>query len=189
MNHKIDLRPNIKEEPPIVQKIGNRFNVSMKDTIFITDSMHTGITVIQDFNEKNIIATFKMIQEFDHKKNNSKSDLRKKYVEIQKALDEFNRSMESHDKVSKFKHLYNSLELIVNSDGVDRKGDDFDKEAYTGPQIDTQDICKWRNYYNRFKHTSRNDNDIHMYENAIADLSKILPSIRQACKKIILMKI
>ena len=70
--------------------------------------------------------------------------------------------MSEFSKLFKFKNMFNALELLVNIDGKDRMGKDFDTEAM---RLDPKNCTeKWRNFYNRIKHILRDSTDIRIYE-------------------------
>jgi hypothetical protein len=72
--------------------------------------------------------------------------------------------MSEFSKLFKFKNMFNALELLVNIDGKDRMGKDFDTEAMRLDPKNCTEIEKWRNFYNRIKHILRDSTDIRIYE-------------------------
>ncbi len=60
--------------------------------------------------------------------------------------------------------MFNALELLVNIDGKDRMGKDFDTEAMRLDPKNCTEIEKWGNFYNRIKHILRDSTDIRIYE-------------------------
>ena len=55
------------------------------------------------------------------------------------------------------------MELIVNSDSIDRQGDILDMEVSNLANVNKADIQKWRNFYARTKHTNKKDAQLQTY--------------------------
>ena len=85
--------------------------------------------------------------------------------------------------------MFNALELVVNIDGKERMKDVFDAEAKRLDPINSKDVEKWRNFYNRIKHVQRHSNDIKVYEEGEKDLSDELESCRKCARGILLSKL
>ncbi|MEM3333106.1 MAG: hypothetical protein QW745_02720, partial [Thermoplasmata archaeon] len=76
------------------------------------------------------------------------------------ALFEYEAAMSSLNRLIIFKHLYNSLEIITNIDGIDRKSEELDSQMSYITRANKDDCKRWRNIYNRMKHIYRNVSDV-----------------------------
>jgi hypothetical protein len=97
--------------------------------------------------------------------------------------------MSEFSKLFKFKNMFNALELLVNIDGKDRKGKDFDTEAMRLDPKNCTEIEKWRNFYNRIKRVLRDSTDIRTYEKGEIDLRDELECSRKVSTRNIIIQI
>lgn len=81
-------------------------------------------------------------------------------------------------RITKFKHLFNALELVANKDGKKRESDVFDLHVVNLSSVQQTDVEEWRELYNRTKHADRNSADIETYLSGIKHIgSKYLPPL------------
>ena len=99
------------------------------------------------------------------------------------------KSMDSLDTLSKFKHLFNSLELIVNSDQKELIGINFDKEVNKLTNVSEDKVATWHEFYNRVKHKNKNDKHMQTFIAGRENLPNWLPDLKECCSIIILMKL
>ncbi len=106
------------------------------------------------------------------------SDLRS--FNLTNALHEFEASFAALDRLSAFKHLYSTLEIITNMDGFDRKNNDLDVKmaAVTGTSV--SQCSDWRNLSNRTKHIHRNVTDIATFVSGTEKVTAYNPTMRSA---------
>ncbi len=188
-----DYNLNVKPTNPTTSswnKEGNEFHVEMEDRIVLRDSIRVGITTKEVFDEKKVIEVFKNIQNFESSKtNNQSSHLATHQLDIEKSLSSFTDSMEPLNLVAKFKNMYTSLELIVNSDGQNRDAQKLDTEVSNLANVPIQKVTDWRKFNNRTKHIDNAISDIQTYVNLKQELPQILPKLRQCCNEIILLRL
>ena len=80
-----------------------------------------------------------------------------------------------------FKHLFNSLELSANWNGVDRRGNSLDREIAGTSGIPVTDAEKWRRFYDRSKHVDRTEKDAAEFVEGLGT-----PPLRAATTSVIL---
>jgi len=81
-------------------------------------------------------------------------------------------------KLMIFKHLFNSLELSTNWNGVDRKGSSLDREVAGTSGIPMTNAEKWRRFYDRTKHVDRTAKDATEFVGGLATISDDLVPLR-----------
>ena len=91
----------------------------------------------------------------------------------------------------KFKHLFDSLEIIANYNGSIGTRETFDSNLSYIINVKAVKISNWRELYNRLKHAARNQEDIHKIATFATDLSREyeLLMIREKCAALIKQRI
>jgi hypothetical protein len=84
--------------------------------------------------------------------------------------------------------MFNALELVVNIDGKDRTGENFDTEAKRLVPANIG-VKEWREFYNRIKHVHRDSGDIQAYEKGEEHLSDYLKCSRSCVQELLLSKL
>ena len=95
-----------------------------------------------------------------------------KKTNIKLALLEYETAMSSFISYIRFKHLFDSLEIVTNYDGIRRESSNFDEYLSQQIDVDTTKIGNWRKLYNRLKHAAENSTDIHAIATFATDLSR-----------------
>jgi hypothetical protein len=106
-----------------------------------------------------------------------------------KALDEYETSLSSSERIMIFKHMFNAIELATNSDGVDRTGSTFDEEVSSLTGQSAAEIAKWRQFYDRTKHIDRNQQHAVAFISGMENLPNMLLPLRQATHRILVSKL
>lgn len=179
-----DIKPDISNSKSTNRKIGNAFHADMLDSIVKTNGLETAIRVHEEIDETAVIDSFHRLQKvkrFDINKN-----LSIKETNLKNAFQHYENSMQDYHRLFKFKHLYNALEIITNTNGTDRKGDSLDKRMHILSGNSIIEIRRWRAFYNRIKHTQRNSSDIKVHYDGIGKLHEDLLLTRKCFQKIIL---
>lgn len=188
--NRINPKSNPDSSTSRVIKMDVGAQVLMNESISIRDSTSTEITGNETFDENEVLKIFKKIQDFDSaNSSNISNNAIIQHADIEKALYEYTQAMESIDRLSKFKHLYNSLELIVNSDGQNRRGMLFDNEVNNLANVPVDKVAVWHEFYNRSKHMSRDNTDIQTFNDGTNDLPNWLQDIKECCTKVILSRL
>ncbi len=95
-----------------------------------------------------------------------------KKTNIKLALLEYENAMSSFISYVRFKHLFDSLEIATNYDGIIRKRSNFNEYLSQQINVDITKIDNWGTLYNRLKHAAKNLTDIHRIATFATDLSR-----------------
>ena len=187
---RINLKPIPNSSTSRIIKKGKVTNVIMNESLSLKDYISVAVKGNETFDEKEVLSIFKKLQDFDvfgssHISNNAIIQ----NTNIRNALDEFTRAMEPVDKLSKFKHLYNSLEFIVNFDGKDRTGPDFTKEVKNLTNESAVTLGLWHDLYRRSKHPGKIPTHVKTFKQGKEELSNILPDLKKHCSEIMLTRL
>ena len=136
-------------------------------------------------NETELVASLNLVQNTNV--HMLAFDVAIKKTNIKLALIEFETAMASFMSYIRFKHLFDSLEITANYDGVRREGQAFDSYLSQLISVDVTKISNWRELYNRLKHAAENIDDIHNIATFATDLSREheLLTIREKCAELI----
>jgi hypothetical protein len=167
-----------------VKKIGNTIYANIVEHVGLDERIHVVVGFIQKMDEKKILDIFRKLQKinkFGMPKSSTIHD-----VNFNKSLELYNEAMSESSRLFKFRNMFNALEFVVNIDGKDRKGNDFDSEAKRLDPANCIDVQRWREFYNRIKHVHRNSSDIQAYEKGAQHLSDYLKSSRNCVQELLL---
>lgn len=175
------------ESKNTIQKIGNTFCVNIIENIEVRDKVSIVVSIAEMIEEKQIVEVFGKLQKINRygkPKSSTTSEMN-----LNNSLKHYEQAMSEFNKLFKFKNLFNALELVVNMDGEDRSGPDFDTEAKILDPTNCNDVQKWRNFYARIKHVQQNSAHIKAYEEGEKDLANKMEYSRRAVQKILLSKL
>jgi hypothetical protein len=110
------------------------FRVNDKVEIVAETRSHVRSITHESIDENELIDTLKLV---------TKADRHKALTNLGKALDSFEAAMSEINLLFIFKHLYNSLELAVNSDGIDRKRSALAAETQRLTQVQKTTVLEW----------------------------------------------
>jgi FAD/FMN-containing dehydrogenase len=148
------------------------------------DTIHIRIGTHEEVNEEHVLANLEKVAQVDRFGIQITTDL--KVVNLAKALNEYENAMSIFDRLRIFKSLVNSLELCANWKGVDNTGPAIDSVIASVSNVPQTDVADWRNLYNRTKHVDRSPVDQEQFVIGMEKLPSILPSIREAAKRLII---
>lgn len=121
-------------------------------------------------SETKIMDSLRLIQNTNAHMLAFDADIKKTNIKL--ALLEFETAMASFMSYIRFKHLFDSLEIIANYDGVRREGLSFDSYLDHLIGISSTKISNWRELYNRLKHAAETPDDIHNIATFATDLAR-----------------
>ena len=179
---------NRKKELPIPPKIENTETgkkITFNETVRITDSVSITMGFEDELDENKIIDNLNKIQTVFADDINSHL----KIQDLQKSLREYYSGTTSFEKLGIFKHLYSSLELSTNCDGLDRTGVDLDNEINKISNIDLSKIQDFRNFNSRTKHIDKNSQDELKYKEGMSKLGEKITPLRISAQKVILHRL
>jgi hypothetical protein len=182
-----DLVRELTESKNTVQKIDNMFYAHIIENIELRDTVSIVVGIAEMIEEKQIVEVFRKLQKVNGYGMPKRSTIPE--INLGNSLNHYEIAMSEFSRLFKFKNLFNTLELVVNIDGKNRKGPDFDAEAISLDPKNGVDVKKWREFYNRIKHAQRDRDDITAYEKGEEDLPRELEYSRGAVQKILLSKL
>lgn len=187
--------PGTQETKSTVEDTPTGKKITIQETLTITDSVFITVGLSENINEKTIDSNYNLIKNLD----NSNLQNQVHIENLKKALNEYNSAMCSFDRISIFKLLFNSLELAVNYDNAEKKGNDFDDKVVDliGPTIEIKNIqtdskntiTYWRQFYNQTKHPDTKISNLVKFWKKKEDITTILDPLRLITQKIILERL
>lgn len=165
---------------------------SVTDPVFIHETTHVVMGREDIVDEQNVIDAFRKIQKF---RQNIQSTSTITEVNLDRALREFELGMSPMNTISKFKHIYNAIEIAMNLNGESwMEGSKLDTEIckLAGNQLQQVLVEQWRCFYNRTKHSDRaklGNADTQTYNHGVNNLPVWLPEIRTCGVTILLRRL
>jgi hypothetical protein len=193
MNYKKGDFPSFKVTPKApasrtnVTKLDSGYHIHTEDTIVLRDEAYATIHIWGDFDENKVADIFQKIQKLRRFERKSVSQLQ--VMNLNDALSKYESGISEFEGLIKFKHFFNSLELVTNMAGRELKGDDFDNEVQRIASVSKTDTEEWRQFYNRTKHVQKGSDDINKYYNGVDTLPDKLLAIRTNLNEILLSKL
>jgi hypothetical protein len=173
------------ESKVTTQRIDNQIRVNIEENIVIRDEVQTTVGLSETFDCHKVIQVFGGLRSLSRYDFNSNT--RVEQSNIFKALREYEYAITAYTKITKFKYLFNSLELIANRDGQKREADIFDLHVAKLSSVQQTDVELWRGLYNRTKHADRNPGDIQKYLGGLENIGiEYLLPIRRCLNEIII---
>lgn len=179
---------SIPSKPAKIEDDGKgHHTISVKETILLRDEAHIEMGTREKIDEPTTIAIFQRLQQikrFDIT-NGSPFTL----VNLAKALKEYEDAMNDVDRLTIFKHLYNTIELATNGDGGREKDDQLDQKASQLTGTPADDLRVWRELYNRTKHPDFRPDQVEKYLNGRYSLPTENVKVRACAKAAILARL
>ena len=179
--HPFKLHSDIPKPNSFIEREGNVTKVHLFESLNIHDSLSATLITKDELDEQKIFKLLEKIRNFNRfieKANPAEVNLNLSITHYEKAISE-------GELLFKFKNLYISLEYIVNINGPNLKGDDFDNKASLMTGISSSILGEWRVFYNRTKHIQRNSKDVEKYTEGNNNLSNWILSLRNGTKELI----
>jgi hypothetical protein len=177
----------LKSKYDVIKKDNKVFVNRIEDHIPVSDSVNAIVPHSASLEEQNVIEVFQKLQKMKRFKINRHSSIQDN--NLNNSLENYENAMVDNNKISKYRHLFTALELVTDINGNDLKGSRLDNEVSMLSGVNSKSVEKWRQFYNRTKHTQKNNNDVDKYYNGENDLPDDLISIRKCVKTILLSKL
>lgn len=193
MSYKKGDFPSFKVTPKVppskesVTKLDGGYHLHSEDTIVLRDEAHFTIHICGDSEENKVAGIFHRLQKLRRFERKGVSQLHA--MNMNDALTKYESGISEFERLIKFKHFFNSLELVINMAGKELKGDDFDTEVQRISSVNKTDAKVWREFYNRIKHVQKGSDDISKYYEGIDSLTNKLLTIRTNLNEILLYKL
>lgn len=172
------------ESKVVVEDTPQGKHITITETIMLRDSVHVTIGFTEEIDEDRLAFNLGLINKVN--KNKLPKDTTLELVNLKKALNEYENAMSVFDRLMIFKHLFNSIELAVNWDGIDRRGSVFDTEVATTASLQVLEVTGWRKFYDRTKHVDRTPKDITAFIRGMENLPSLLMPLRLASETLII---
>lgn len=182
----LDIEPTILESQSHGEKIGNRYEVHLSESITVRDDIFAEIGVKDSVDDTQVINLFNKLQRserFELNPNSTKQD-----INLDKSLSEYEQAMSNLEIEYKFKHLFNSLEYSTNINGEKLKYG-FDSLYTDLVKSPAMDVTQWRTLYNRTKHVQENSNHVKAYINGLQNSRGYVSELRKSCRDMILRRV
>jgi hypothetical protein len=167
-----------------IQKNGSHTTVNIEDTVAVRDEVHATVGLSEKIACLEATQIFQKLQSLDRFNHSKAKSLG--VSNFFKALKEYEDGMLARDRASKFKNIFNALELAVTIDGINRKDSVFDQQVSNLSGMNNNDVKDWRGLYNRTKHADRDPKDMNTYLKGIEELGgKYIIPVRSCCTKIL----
>jgi hypothetical protein len=152
------VTPKIPESKTNVTKSNGGVHLHAEDTIALRDEANITIHIWGEIEEDKVANIFQKIQKLRRFERKYVSQLQA--MNLNDALSKYESGISEFDRLVKFKHFFNSLELVTNMAGTDLRGEHFDNEVQTMSSVSKSDAENWRLFYNRTKHVQKDSDDI-----------------------------
>lgn len=110
-------------------------------------------------------------------------------LNVSESIKSYQEALESVNRLSCYKSLYNAFEKAVTADDFERKNTVFDTAASALTGLTTEDILSLRRFNNRVKHALRNKKDIAVLKAGEAQLAQLARNLKRAADCAILSRI
>ncbi|MGB6680475.1 MAG: hypothetical protein WBF08_03995 [Candidatus Bathyarchaeia archaeon] len=184
---KPEIQTKAKEFPNEIESDSEELHVRIHETIVIRESVHITIKENEELDENQVIENFRLLRKLS--RHTISVDGPISIISLSKALSEFEIAMTVFSRLMVFKHLFNSLELSINWDGIPREGDALDREVVKVSGIEKETIVNWRRLYNRTKHVDRTAEDSMEFIKGLENMGQMLIPLRKVTSSLILNRI
>ena len=183
-----EVTPIVPESKTTVTKLDGGVHSHIDETIAIRDEVSTSINIRGEIDEKKVANIFQRLQKL--KRFEKKDVSERQTMNLNDALSKYESGISEFDRIVKFKHFFNSLELVTTM-ANEFKGDAFDNEVARISSISKSDVKDWRDFYNRIKHVQKDVDDIKKYYDGvdILTLTNRLLAIRTWLNELLLSKL
>jgi len=180
-------RPEIQSKPPEspvkVEHTPEGVRVLVTETAVVRESLHITTGTKEELDEEQAVSNLGLLRRLNRHTISTATAI--PAVSLSKALSEFESAMTVFPRLMIFKHLFNSLELSTNSDGIPRRGESLDKEVAKISGIAVMDAERWRDFYNRTKHVDTTARDVTEFVAGLGNLPETLMPLRRTVTSVI----
>jgi len=175
------------EYETVVENRSDGKHITVIDSLKLRDTVHVMRAFTEEIDESGLISNLQLINKVSLVK--LPNGARLKLANLKKSFNEYRSAMSFFDSLMIFKHLFNSLELATNSDGVDRKDSSLDIEVAKITNLQASETCDWRLFYNRTKHIDRTPKDLATFVEGIKNLANFVIPLRLAAETVIIIRL
>ena len=182
---EVQVKPS--EGPVRVECTPQGLEITVTEHMVPRESIHITDVTSEEIDETQAIEVFRLIKELN--RHGLPRNIEPQVSSLSKALTEFENAMTVFPELMIFKHLFNSLELSTNWNGVDRSCNFLDREIAGTSGIPVTTAKKWRRFYDRSKHVDRTEKDAAEFVEGLAAIYEVLVPLRAATTSVILNRL
>jgi hypothetical protein len=184
-----EITPKVPEPKTTVTKSNGGYHHESEETVVFRDESYFASNIWGQIDENKVVKVFQKILKLGRFEKKDASELL--IVNLNDALSKYESGISEFDRLVKFKHFFNSLDLVTNMVGTELKGKDFDREVERISSVSESDAKEWREFYNRTKHVQKDSDDIDKYYNGADTLTLIssLLAIRTCLNDLLISKL
>jgi len=186
--HQLPVSLKLGKVPSKVEMVGTPAgkHLTLTDTLRLTDSASALIETKLSLDESQVLNVSNRLLTARVFDTTNRSLLE---LNVSESIKSYQEALESVNRLSCYKSLYNAFEKAVTADGVERKNTVFDTAASALTGLTTADILSLRRFNNRVKHALRNKNDIAVLKDGEAQLAQLARNLKRAADCAILSRI
>jgi len=166
-------------DTPTGKRIAPQETISMAVSVSMLLTNKLNLDEAQVLNVVNSLLTYRI---FD---TTNRSLLELNVIE---SIKRYQEALMSAEGLSCYKSLYNAFEKAVTAD-INQTGRSFDAAASTSTGLTVEDIKKLRQFNNRVKHASCNEEDVVKLKAGEAQLGQLALDLKKAADSAILSRI
>jgi hypothetical protein len=182
-----EVTPKVPESKTTVTKLEGGAYLHAEENIVLREETHITMCIWGEIEEDKVANIFQKIQKLKRFEKKDVSELQT--MNLIDALSKYESGISEFDRLVKFKHFFNSLELVTNVAGTDLEGKDFDNEVQRISSVSKLDAKNWRGFYNRTKHVQKDSDDIDKYYDGVDILPNTLLAIRTSLNELLVSKL
>lgn len=161
-------------------------HLTLTDTLRLTDSASALIETKLSLDESQVLNVSNRLLTARVFDTTNRSLLE---LNVSESIKSYQEALESVNRLSCYKSLYNAFEKAVTADDFERKNTVFDTAASALTGLTTEDILSLRRFNNRVKHALRNKKDIAVLKAGEAQLAQLARNLKRAADCAILSRI
>jgi hypothetical protein len=178
----------VLEPKTTVKESDGGFHLESEETLVLSEQSFSGSGIRGEIDENKVVDIFQRLQKL--KRFEKKSVSERQTINLINALSNYESGISEFDRILKFKHFFNSLELAINMSNEFYR-DSLDNEVKRMLSIKKSKAMNWRQFYNRVKHAQTKSGHIKMYYRGVNSyiLTKRLLAIRTGLNELLLSKL
>lgn len=151
----------------------------------IHDSLSFLKTITDILDENELIKIFQKLNRF----NRFEKKMVKADTNLVLSLNHYEQAMRDSELLFVFRDLFTSLQDIVDVQGNDLTGQDFDIECSNLTGWSVSEIEMWRSFYDRIKHIQRNDNQVERFTKVSENILAMIPPLRKSTQQLLVTRL
>jgi hypothetical protein len=163
-----------------IEITGDVIHATSENVVIASDEVFAWTSSSEYIDAKYMLSLFRILQKLKSTEINQNPIL----TNLSKGITEYEKSMLENSRLFIFKHLFNSLELCINS-SKEYISDDFDVAVSKNVAIPERSVRQWRKFYSRIKHVDRSKQESVAFENVLRMISSMILPVMRCSRKMI----